>query len=354
MNSNLIAALNIVITGNLAALVECGKSVPNSTCALRASTLLVNFQAAPMNARGVPLVTMVIGTLPLLYDCNDTTEAQKLNIDNALKKLDEYLPLIQAIEPGEEPTREQELTKNEPLTRDSDLTMLDSVGRGLALEATWAIEPLCDELLNQIPEVNVDTDCMQPCAVMETLALRIKALNSVLMSGLSGPDITLWQAARVVYSQRANERLDSDLKEAAKPAKEDDYMAGVNSAIEMLTKAHTRDGDKMELDGTHRPGHRQDNFALAYLKAVMSKPETAEGFASVLSAIIGPNILDKGYVKEFAALDYDRMIVPTVLRHPETGLLPGEKFPDSETSAPPVPKAKAKPKVKANKTPVAA
>lgn len=151
--------------------------------------------------------------------------------------------------------------------------------------------------------------------------------------------------------------------ESATPAKEANYMAGVGMAIEMLlfarSKEGTPDGELMELDGTHRPGQRQDNVALNYLRAVMKHPELAEGFAAVLTAVIGPNVLDGGYVEEFIMLDYERMIIPTVRRDPDTGLLPGEPFGDAagdaDAAPAPVPAKKAtKPTKKTKRTAVPA
>lgn len=346
MNSKATEPLRIVINGYLAELVAF--AAPNTACNTFAPMAHKTWNELPADKGAVLAIGSIAELLRIIAAAPETSEAEKTSINFAQEKITEYLPLVQEVEPTE-PTDRKPLTDDaEPLTGKSDMTVWGPVGHNLALEATWAIEPMCEELLTQITEADVDTDTMRPCEVMRALTMRIKALNSVLMSGLTAPDITLQEAADVIYGSPSRKYLADFLTVANQPADKADFMAGVDGAIEMLFHAGTRDGDQMELDGTYRPDRPQDNVALRYLRELLQKPERAEGFAAVLSAIISPNVLDKGYVKEFATLNYERIMVPALRRDPETGLLPGEKFPEREAPAA-APKAAAKPKAK--KTP---
>lgn len=150
-----------------------------------------------------------------------------------------------------------------------------------------------------------------------------------LMKGALADDVTSFSQKQIIEVILEQLQLYLDVLDNIDAKTEKDFMAGHSLAIQMLKDAEAKKdaADSMELDGTYRVGMPQDNVALPAILALIARPEIAEGFAAVITAAINPAVFDAGYITEFEALTYERMMVPDLRRDPETGLLPGETNP---------------------------
>lgn len=160
----------------------------------------------------------------------------------------------------------------------------------LLFQATSQIEGICSELQRLIVDMDIDSDTLQPCAVMLALTGRIKDLNSVLMSYTDGDDITVAMALRAVYGTEVGERQWDAIEAATTaPSIESDFMEGVGLAIDIFKMGAALPGpeqDACELSAKMRgKGVQQNNFAMGFVQQLIDCPQLAEGFAAVLSNI---------------------------------------------------------------------
>lgn len=207
------------------------------------------------------------------------------------------------------------------LIKDTQFSEGGPVAKQLLLTATVDIEGLCQELQNQIVDMDTDTDTMAPCLLMRAMCDRIYSLNSVLMSYASEEDgFDLRQASLGIYGRGPAERVLAAMLGDDATTAEFDFMAGRDLAVQMLKKSlaiSPGEGDICELDGTFRTGKPQLNFALEFLEDLIKAPERLHGFAAVLSSSLGPN----GSVSDaenYATLPYARMTVTEQERAPES------------------------------------
>lgn len=90
---------------------------------------------------------------------------------------------------------------------DTNLCNGGEASRDLMVSASSEISDLADELLQQINEVDVDTDTSKPCAVMRALTMRVAALNSLTMSYFTDEDLPLHRAYSSLYGRHVGEKF---------------------------------------------------------------------------------------------------------------------------------------------------
>lgn len=167
------------------------------------------------------------------------------------------------------------------------LRPLEPAAISVVYRATSDVEKLCAAILEQVNELDTSTDTDGPCALLRGLTLRVKALNSVVMSYTDGDDITLKDGFQAVYGRDVGARCFVSAQQDAAALQESIYMEGVGLALEIWSAGKALDGtqqDECELAAKMRKrGQPQNNFALSAVQQVVERPALAEGFAAVLS-----------------------------------------------------------------------
>ncbi|MES2942628.1 MAG: hypothetical protein V4772_07145 [Pseudomonadota bacterium] len=183
--------------------------------------------------------------------------------------------------------------------------------------AAGDIEHAANEILQQARIVEFE-GFNGPASLIRTLASRVLAMNSVVISHYSEDDISLKDGFRAVFGTALGDQvLNNDLNLRGTPetstTPEADFMAGVQLGCTMLGVAESLRGSTWsELNSQYRPhGMQQNNFALQFLQQVIANPELVEGFAAVLSCAISTDD-DPGMAPHYAELTYDQIHAPGV------------------------------------------
>lgn len=195
------------------------------------------------------------------------------------------------------------------LTKDTNLAAGAGVSNRIRFECTYQIEALISEMPKLITQVDGDLDTQGPCAMLRALVSRIKALNSVLMSSINDSDtLTLRDGLRAIYGNDEDDFLQSLIEDQGAEGR---YVPGRDLAVAMIDagRAADADGDLCELDGSYRPGRLQNNFAYPFVCKLLADSDKAEGFAAVLSSILGNSNCNGTIPRDFGKLPYERMYI---------------------------------------------
>lgn len=155
--------------------------------------------------------------------------------------------------------------------------------------ATADTEKMCQAILREVDQLDVDSDTMGPCAILRALVQRVRSLNSVIMSYTDGCDITLKAGFQAVYGRDVGSDYFASEQADQASQQEPAFMEGMALALDIWATGKAMNGtqqDECELSAKMRKrGQPQNNFALSRVMEVLERPARAEGFAAVLSQL---------------------------------------------------------------------
>lgn len=192
------------------------------------------------------------------------------------------------------------------ITGDTPMQQAGAIASAALKQGTWEMESMCNHAVELISDLDVDTDTMTACAVLKAMVLRMRDINSLLMSFHDGEDLSVDHLYRVMFGYSVGKQAflralaDQTATEERDNVSDEVFAAGVRLARTMLEEAQAREDDQLTNNASEakrwmRGGAAIDSFAQGYVMRVVGEPGLIPGFSAGLSCALNAGIsIDPG------------------------------------------------------------